>query len=78
MTTSSTTGRTSVDDGVPALLTYEAAGKILGVSDRTVWQLVKDRRLPAVRFRKSVRIDPADLRMFIDEAKDGQEPRRAS
>jgi len=51
------------------LLTYREAGKILGVSERTVWQLVHDGKLPAVRFGRTVRIDPADLRRFIEAAK---------
>ncbi|MAG17649.1 MAG: hypothetical protein CMJ21_06220 [Phycisphaerae bacterium] len=52
-----------------SLLTYQETGKLLGVSDRTIWQLVKDGKLRAVRFGRSVRIDPADLRGFIDRAK---------
>ena len=51
------------------LLTYRDAAKLLHVTDRTVWQLVKDGALPAVRFRRTVRIDPADLQSFIDRAK---------
>jgi excisionase family DNA binding protein len=53
------------------LLTYRKAAKVLGVTDRTVWTLVNDGTLPAVRFGRSVRIDPADLRAFIDRAKRG-------
>lgn len=53
------------------LLTYRQAAKVLGVTDRTVWTLVNDGTLPAVRFGRSVRIDPADLRTFIERAKDG-------
>lgn len=54
---------------VEKLLTYKQAGVLLGVTDRTVWTLVADGELPAVRFGRSVRIDPADLRAFIDRAK---------
>lgn len=59
-------------DRVPAvelLLTYRAAGRVLGVTERTVWTYVQRGELPAVRFGGSVRIDPADLRAFIDNAK---------
>ena len=56
-------------DNTNHLLTYEDAAKILQVTDRTVWQLVKDRKLAAVRFGRSVRIDPADLQTFIEQAK---------
>ena len=54
---------------IEGLLTYDQAGKMLGVSGRTVWTLVNRGELPAVRFRRSVRIDPADLRAFIDRSK---------
>jgi len=51
------------------LLTYKQAGGLLGVTERTVWTLVDDGELPAVRFKRSVRIDPADLRGYIDRCK---------
>jgi len=53
------------------LLTYREAGKLLGVTERTIWTLVDQGSLPAVRFGRSVRIDPADLRRFIDRSKSG-------
>lgn len=55
-------------ESVQPLLTYREAAKILGVSDRTIWSLVDRGELTAVRFG-SVRIDPADLRAFIDRSK---------
>ena len=54
---------------VERLLTYQDAAKQLQVTDRTVWQLVKDDKLRAVRFGRTVRIDPVDLRSFIERAK---------
>ncbi len=57
---------------IERMLTYRETAKLLGVTDRTVWQLVKDDQLPAVRFNRSVRIDPADLRRFIERAKQGR------
>ncbi len=59
-------------------LTYEQAGKVLGVTGRTVWTLVYRGELPAVRFGHSVRIDPADMRTFIERAKIGRGASRAS
>ena len=53
----------------PTLLTYKQAAEILQVSDRTVWQLVKDGQLRAVRFGRTVRIDRQDLDAFIEAAK---------
>ena len=60
--------RTAIVEG---LLTYDQAGKLLGVTGRTVWTLVHRGDLPAVRFGHSVRIDPADLRAFIERSKQG-------
>lgn len=54
---------------VEQLLTYREAGKLLGVTERTIWTLVDRGELPAVRFGRSVRIDPADLRAYIDQCK---------
>lgn len=51
------------------LLTYREAGKLLGVTERTIWTLVDQGELPAVRFGRSVRIDPSDLRAYIDRCK---------
>lgn len=54
---------------VEKLLTYKQAGELLGVTERTVWTLVADGELQVVRFGRSVRIDPADLRAYIDRCK---------
>lgn len=54
---------------VEKLLTYKQVGNLLGVTERTIFTLVADRKLPAVRFGRSVRIDPADLRAYIDRCK---------
>ncbi len=60
---------TGGQDTMHPLLTYREAATVLGVTPRTVWTLVQAGTLPAVRFGRSVRIDPADLRRFIDRAK---------
>jgi excisionase family DNA binding protein len=57
---------------IDRLLTYRQAAEVLGVSERSIWTLVDQGTLPAVRFGRSVRIDPADLRAFIDRAKAGE------
>ena len=57
------------NESMRRLLAYRDAGKLLHVTDRTVWQLVKDGKLPAVRFGRTVRIDPTDLRTFIEHCK---------
>lgn len=52
-----------------ALLTYKDAAKVLGVSERTVWQLVRDGKLVHVKLGRVVRIDPADLQILIQRSK---------
>ena len=52
-----------------SLLTYAQVGKVLGVTPRSVWTLVKNGELPAIRFGGSVRFDPADLRAFVKRSK---------
>ena len=64
--------------GVDPLLTYPQAAKVLGVTERTIWTYVQQGELPAFRFGDSVRIDPADLRAFIDNAKRIEESDSAS
>lgn len=54
---------------IERLLSYREAGELLGVTERTVWTLVDQGHLPNVRFGRSVRIAPADLRAFIDRSK---------
>jgi excisionase family DNA binding protein len=60
---------------IETLLTYQDAANRLGVTSRTIWQLVKDQKLKTVRFGRSVRIDPVDLRAFIEKGK-SQPPNR--
>jgi len=62
---------------IERLLSYEQAGTLLGVTGRTVWAMVHRGDLLAVRFGHSVRIDPADLRSFIDRSKCGRVPHTA-
>jgi excisionase family DNA binding protein len=51
------------------LMKMRDAAKVLCLGERTVWQMVKDGVLPAVRFTNAVRIDPADLRALIEKLK---------
>jgi len=49
------------------LLTYEQAGKILGLQKTTIRKYVKLRKIPVVRFGTGAsRIKREDLRAFID------------
>lgn len=51
------------------LLKYRQVAKFLQVSERTVFTLVKEDQLQAVRFGRTVRIDLDDLHAFIERAK---------
>ena len=55
---------------VERLLTYRQAAKILQVSDRSVWTLVKSGELKSARIGRCVRIDPRDLDEFVHDSKD--------
>ncbi|XVJ59537.1 MAG: helix-turn-helix domain-containing protein [Tepidisphaera sp.] len=51
------------------LVDYVTAAGLLGVSVRTARTLVKTGLLPAIRIRRRVLIDPADVTAFIARAK---------
>lgn len=52
-------------DDVRLALTYHEAAQTLGVSERTVWQLVRDRKLKACRIGRAVRIPVAAIEQFL-------------
>ncbi len=51
------------------LLNVRQASQALSVSPRTLWTLTANGEIPSVRFGRSVRYDPADLRRWIDSKK---------
>ena len=51
------------------LLTKKQAAKWLKVCERTVTSLIASGKLRAVKFDRAVRIDPDDLRAFVDASK---------
>lgn len=57
------------DEVVERLMTYQQVADVLGVTDRTVWELVRKGELRNVRVGRSVRVDPVDLRQFIEDSK---------
>ena len=60
----------TADQGRKAL-SYREAAQTVGVCERTIWGLVRDGKLRAVRFGRSVRIPVAELDRFIaGQAKD--------
>lgn len=61
----------TADQGQLAV-TYRDAGHKVGVCERTIWNLVKNRELKAIRIGRSVRIPIAELERFIaDQTKQG-------
>jgi len=57
----------------PMLLTARQAARALAVSERTLYALTKAGEILAVRVsRRGVRYDPADLRTWIEEAKNSR------
>jgi excisionase family DNA binding protein len=50
----------------PLLYRLDEAAHALGLSPRTVWQLIADGKLTAVRIGRSLRIDRRDLVALID------------
>ena len=48
------------------------AAEALSISPRKLWAMTNSGDIPCVRFGRSVRYDPADLRMWIDSQKGGR------
>jgi len=51
----------------PILITEKEAARLLGVSDRTVWQLRKDGKLRGIKIGAAVRYARSELDRFIEE-----------
>ena len=56
---------TKRNDAIEPLYTPEEAAEILKTSVKTVHRRIRSKALPAVQDGRVVRIQPADLRMFI-------------
>jgi excisionase family DNA binding protein len=50
----------------PLLVDTATAARLLGVSPRTVWTLISEGQLHAVRIRRAVRISVAELQRFVE------------
>jgi excisionase family DNA binding protein len=53
------------------LLRIKEAADYLAISERTLWTLHKEGRIPAIHFRRTTRFDMADLAAFIERCKNG-------
>jgi len=57
-------------DAPPALLwTVRESAQELRLSERTVFRLIRDGTLPAVRVGRALRLDPRDLARFVEKRK---------
>ncbi len=68
---SKTRGMSMNETITPRLLTVSQAARYLAVCERTLWNLTKENRIPAVKFGRAVRYDISDLDHFIDKSKNG-------
>jgi excisionase family DNA binding protein len=55
----------------PRLLKPKEAAAYLAISERKLWQLTSDNKVPAVKYDRVVRYDIVDLDAFISRAKGG-------
>lgn len=66
--------RHSTDNTVRAMLNYKQAAELLGVNERTIYNLIRRGDLRASKLGRSpnspVRIDPADLAAYLEAMKD--------
>jgi excisionase family DNA binding protein len=53
-----------------SLLTVRQVAELLGICERTAFELTRTGRLPAVRIGRAVRYAPADVAAFIEACKD--------
>jgi len=54
------------------LLTVKETAKYLAICERTVWFMIKEQKIPAIRFGRIIRFDKRDLDEFIDRCKNGR------
>jgi len=57
---------------IPRLLTAKQAAAYLAISERKLWSITKENRIPVVKIDRSVRYDIGDLNLFIATAKGGK------
>jgi excisionase family DNA binding protein len=53
----------------PFLITVEEAAKLLSLSRTMVYELINRESLPVHRFNTAVRINPAELQIWLNERK---------
>ena len=56
------------------LWTSREAAQALSISERTLWSLTHDGKIPCVRIGRAVRYDLADIRSWIESQKTANHP----
>ena len=56
------------------LWTCREAATALHVSERTLWALTKEGKIPCVRIGRAVRYDPEDIKRWIEKTKTSVAP----
>ena len=56
------------ENSTKLLLRPREAAETLGISERNLWQLTKDREVPCMRIGKSVRYPVESLKAWIEQA----------
>jgi len=56
----------------PILLNTRQTAKLLNISERTVFTLIKEGKLPSVKIGRCLRFSVADLEAFITQAREKQ------
>lgn len=49
------------------LLKVKDVARIMSISERAVYRLAEERKLPSIKWDRSVRFDPVDVAKFIEE-----------
>ena len=62
----------------PMLLNTRQAATLLNISERTVFSLIKEGKLPSVKIGRCLRFSVADLEAFIAQAREEHEDDRDS
>lgn len=57
---------------LPRLLSIDERADHLGVTPRHVRRLVAEKRVPYVKWRRFIRFDPADIAVWLDDARQPQ------
>lgn len=62
----------------PMLLNTRQAAQLLNISERTVFSLIKEGKLPSVKIGRCLRFSVADLAAFIAQARKNSENHEGS